>query len=508
MNVIRQSTFRLNVLVVTLFFLSACNTTTDPFTKQGFDVYDAQLRKRVATYNDFKSPNSANTKKGNPALYIDFSAGINNAFKDPVISRLMSECFNTVLADKFDVFKLGSNQITPFAINNTTELGQKVSDPREYLDIWAPIQAAVEKITNADNDALLITDFEEWQNKTEITNTAYLKIPFSKWLTKGNTIHFFIADYKQGAIDKHIYFTIFNCGTPNSSSLITKLESKLAPLNARFDLSTKAYKLSTDYPSDREGGLFYDKNAKTEKQKNILDLKDSYVNGLKNGNFYEFYPLGLDWKTINETHDAYKGQNQFNDLFRNLFIDLSNEDCYSYENFDVMTYDISIDFVNYSRSIEVVNHKPKLTKGNNGEPKVADEEKDAIALGCYNPDGSVKDEWKYKPVSPTAVPDFFLLNKQLFKNTKSGDIKKAEFGISFDPKFKLKDLPDPNGLLKIDIVLNTAEPKVDNPKLNKFKWINAKGVPNIGLYESIKNTMQELKPTNKVIYSYYIKTNQ
>ena len=109
---------------------------------------------------------------------------------------------------------------------------------------------------------------------------------------------------------------------------------------------------------------------------------------------------------------------------------------------------------------------------------------------------------------PSAVPEVFSLNSELFKNTKSSNLKKAELGIAFDPEFQLKHIPDLNGLLKVDILLTNAEPHVENPKLAKFKWINAKGSPNIGLYESVKNTLQELKPAHKVIYSYYIKTNQ
>lgn len=490
---------KLNLIFLITLFLLACDGcksgNSDPFTR--FNPYDAGLTKRLESYNDLKYPR--NTKTGNTALYIDFSSGINNAFRDPVISGLMTQCFNTILTDKFDVYKLGSNQVAPLTINNTTELGQKVSDPREYTDVYAPIQAAVEKITNADNDALLITDFEEWQNKAEVTNAAYLKIPFSRWLSKGNSIHFFIADYKDGTVDKHIYFTIFSCGNPSSSSLITKLASKLSLLNNRFDLSANAYKLSTDYPGEKMGGIFYEKNAK-----NVLDLKPNYVYG----NAYEFYPLGLDWKTIIETHDAYKDQQQFNDMFRHLFIDLSNEDSYSYGDFTVKTADISDDFVKYAEFLEVLNHKPKLNKGTNGEAQFADDEKDEIALKCYNTDGSIKDKCKYEQQAPIPIPDFFLLNEQLYKNTKSSDPAKTELGVSFDPKLKLKNLPCQDGLVKVDIVLNSAKPNTDNPKLEKFKWSNAKGVPNIALYESIKNTLQEVKPGNKVIYSYYIKTNQ
>ncbi|MGY0035751.1 hypothetical protein [Pedobacter sp. NJ-S-72] len=80
--------------------------------------------------------------------------------------------------------------------------------------------------------------------------------------------------------------------------------------------------------------------------------------------------------------------------------------------------------------------------------------------------------------------------------------------MSFAPEFKLKNIQNPDGIVKVDIVLNTATPNLVNPKLLKFQWVNAHQVPNIALYESIKNTLQELKPAHQVVYSYYIKTQQ
>lgn len=484
----------------------SCTKSNGPFVN--FNPFDRELGKRIEAYNNIVSPNNANSKSGNPALYIDFSSGINKAFADPVIKGMMTDCFNTVLAQKFDVYKLGSNKITPLNITNTTELGQQVSDPAQYADIWAPIQSAVEKIVDSNNDALLITDFEEWQKDKEITNTAFLKIPFSKWLEKGNTIHFFIVDYKEGKVDKHLYFTVFNCGNPNGSSMISKLESKLGPLTTRFDLSTKSYKLRTGYASEKSGGVFYDVSGKSDKAKNVLDLKDNYLNGLKDGNHFEFYPLGLDWKNIAELYTTYSSQNQFNDFFRKLYIDLSNEDSYTFGDFDVKVADVTTDFENFSKCTEAAKHKPKLAKGKNGEAKFAENETDPIALSCYDTDGKLKDQWIYKPEAGLAINEVFILNKALFTNTKKSDEKNVEFGVSFDPKFNLKNIQDPEGLVKADIILNTATPNLSNTKLSKFQWLNAKNVPNIALYESIKNTLQELKPVNKVIYSYYIKTQQ
>ncbi|MBB5645314.1 hypothetical protein [Pedobacter cryoconitis] len=496
-----------------LIIAAACNNKkpaipADPFEDGKFNPYDQELGKRIEAYNNTVAPNNANSKSGNPALYIDFSSGINKAFADPGIKEMMTNCFNTVLAQKFDVYKLGSNKITPLNITNTTQLGQQVSDPAQYADIWAPIQSAVEKIVDGDNDALLITDFEEWQKNSEVTNTAFLKIPFSKWLEKGNTIHFFIADYKEGPVAKHLYFTIFNCGNPNESSMISKLESKLGALTTRFDLSNKSYKLRTAYPVEKSGGIFYDTSGKSDNAKNVLDLKDNYINGLKNGNHFEFYPLGVDWKTIAQLHTTYAAQNQFNDFFRKLYIDLSNDDSYTFGDFDVKVSAIKADFENFSKAAEVKKHKPKLAKGSDGQDKFADSENDVFALACYHTDGKLKEQWLYKPEPVIPVNEVFILNKLLFENTRKQDHKNVEFGVSFHPGFNLKNIQDPNGIVKVDIVLNTAVPNLANLKLSKFQWVNAKHVPNIALYESIKNTLQELKPVNKIIYSYYIKTQQ
>lgn len=472
-----KSRFLYGILVVIAF--AGCGGD-----KPEFDPYGAGLNERLNAYNNVQP----NAKQGTPGLFIDFSAGINNAFKTSTVGSLLSECFNTILTDKFEVYKLGSNQVIPLPVANTTELGQAIGDQRNYKDIWAPIQKAVDTITNADNDALLITDFEEWNNQTQVTSTAYLKLAFLKWLSKGHSIHFFIVDYKEGKVDKHIYFTIFN-GTNN---LLNKLAPKLAPYCTRFDLSTSAYSLSTNYTDPKLGGIYNDKND--------LDLKkDQYIKGES----YEYYPVGLDWKNIADIHK--EAPQEFVDIFRNLFIDLSNQDSYIFKAFEVQTFNATADFASFAKADYALQHPPKTTKGKNGETLISDDEKDPVVLECYNDDGSIKDACKYHPQTLKLLSNYFQLNQPLFDNTSKSDNKHVELGIAVDSNFSPAADDD---LLRLNIVITTAIPNIDNPKLEKFKWVNEKGIANIALYESIKNTLLELKPENKTIYTYYIKTNQ
>ena len=492
--------------VCLIITLGNCGPDPDPFRQQGVDLYGKNLPATLAAYDDMKTGLDKLKKQGSPAMYVDFSAGMFTAFRTPIIKDLMSQCFNTVLAQQFGVYKLAEGQVSPLQISNSTELGQIVNDPKQYLDRRAPLQAAVEKIVASNNDALLITDFEEWQDNKEITATAYLKIPFSTWLRAGNSIAFFIADYREGKIDKHIYFTVFTYGRPVGNSLIDKLRPKLAGLPAKFDLATDAYLFSTDYPDAKSGGIFRDAGGKSEKEQNVLDLQARYINGLAQHHAFEYYPLGVNWATIEQAKKDYSAL--FHDLFRKLYIDLSNTDSYNYKNLEVKTYDATADFERYAKAMEVKKHKPSIVKGADGEDKISDQETDAIALACYHPDGSVKAAFRYEQQDAQLLTDVFTLNQTLFANTVRNDKAKTEIGITFAPQFAASKIPDPGGLIKVVVSIHQAAVNSHNPVLEKFKWVNATGTPNAALYESIKSTLEELKPADKVMYTYYIKTTE
>ena len=483
-----------------------CGNDNDPFAQEGFNLYGSDMPAALTAYNDRLEGLDKHRAAGPPAMYVDFSAGMNTAFGTPLIKEMMAQCFNSVLAQQLDVYRLAEGQVTPLHVSSSTQLGQIVNDPKQYLDRRAPIQAAVEKIVSAKNDALLITDFEEWQDNAEVTSTAYLKIPFSKWLREGNSISFFIADYREGKVDKHIYFTVFTYGRAAGNSLIDKLRPRLAALPAKFDLAADAYVLSTGYPGAKTGGIFRDPDGKSEKEQNVLDLQGGYIGGLAGQRAFEYYPLGVNSATIDQARKDYASQ--FHDLFRKLYIDLGNTDSYSYENLEVKTFDVTADFERYAKSLEVKKHKPAIVKGINGQDEISEKEQDAIALACYNADGTVKPEFRYEPREPQVLNDVFTLNQTLFTNTLRTDKTKTEIGIAFSPAFGPDKIPDPKGLIRVAVSVGKVTVNSGNPVLEKFKWVNAGGTPNAGLYESVKSTLEELKPANKTIYAYYIKTTE
>lgn len=504
-----MNTIIYKTLIAGCFLLTSCSGCRNetPFDPKEIEVYGKDLPNTLTAYNKIKAGLDEQGEANTPALYIDFSAGMFTAFGTPLIKDLMAQCFNAALVQNVEVYRLAQGQVAPLQVNNSTQLGQMVSDPKQYLDRRAPIQAAVEKIVSSGKDALLVTDFEEWQDNAEVGTTAYLKIPFSKWLSTGNSVSFFIADYKEGTVNKHIYFTVFTYGKAHGHSMINKLRPKLSALPAKFDLATDTYTLSTDYTGSNAGGIFRDPSGKSDREQNLLDLQPTYLNGLTLNQPFEFYPLGVSWSTIAELHKDYAQENQFNDLFKKLYIDLQNTDSYIYGGFEIKTYDVTGDFERFAQSLQVKKHKPKINKGSNGENKISDQ-KDRIAQACYNQDGSLKSAYVYKPQDTPLINDVFNLNKDLFKNTLQTYKTKAEVGISFSPQFAASKIPKQDGLVKI--TLNAAQVSVNtaNPVLEKFKWLSKNGTPNVSLYESIKSTLDEVKPANKVIYAYYIKTTE
>ena len=491
-------------LVLASLLLSSCGgkSADDLFP----DLYKAPgLASTLTAYNDLKTGN-VKPPKATPAMYVDFSAGMYTAFGTPIIRELMAHCFNTLLDSKLAVYKLVQGAVTPIAVSNGTQLGQLVNDPKQYLDRRAPIQAAVEKIVDSGNDALLVTDFEEWQNNAEITATAYLKIAFSKWLNAGNLITFYIADYREGKVSKHIYFTVFTRGKANGKSLIDRLSSALTVLPTHYTLSANPYPIRTDYPNATIGGIFQDRTAESEKQKNVLDVQSDFINGSVSQQAFEYYPLGVDWRTIEQAKTDYG--DAFHELFRKLYIDLSNADSYTKPVLEVKAYAINDDFEHYAQSIEVAKHRPHIVKGPNGENRIDEEEQDPIALACYEPNGKVKAAFHYNPVDPLVLNDAFILNAALLANTQATDVKKTEIGIAFAPAFKASQIPEPKGMMRIDLVIREATPNTGNPILDKFKWTNAGGVVNSALFESVKSTLEDARPHNRIIYTYYIKTTE
>ena len=122
-------------LVILLFSQSyACkHKNVDPFTAMNFNPYDGDLSKRIGLYQDATIPNLANSKTGNPSLFIDFSDGINSALKDNIVKSLIDDCYNTLIG-KYEALKIkaafleGKNKIKNLIQQGSIIVNEIVSD--------------------------------------------------------------------------------------------------------------------------------------------------------------------------------------------------------------------------------------------------------------------------------------------------------------------------------------------------------------------------------------------
>ena len=78
----------------------------------------------------------------------------------------------------------------------------------------APIKESLERITTGKNDAILITDFEEYSPDGKEELYAYAKDSFLEWIKAGNKITFFYNKYHE----------------------VNKKTRKLIKINCRFGL--------------------------------------------------------------------------------------------------------------------------------------------------------------------------------------------------------------------------------------------------------------------------------
>jgi hypothetical protein len=499
--------------VLLIFFYSCSPQTNDPFEQAGFNAFDNNMNKRIESYYDATQVQTFEKLGDTTKVYIDFSNGLIQAYKgNPDNAAMLEKITQKLTGSDIKWFGLGKGIVYPLDFP-TTQIFNKVTDPKSYAtQMMAPIEVAIKEITSANNDALLVTDFEEYSTDGKEQFENFEKGYFIDWLTKGNSIDFFVTNYQEKTldkrtVDKHLYFIVFNYGS--QKKLLADINYSLKDRGFKFEtfsLSTDFYTLINEYASEKKGGNYYDKNG--------IDIVSSldenqYLNGLKKSNkYFEFYAFQQPWNDIYTNSKSLTEAgvpDPFTDFFRKLYLDASKDDVFKLNGLEVKVSDITDDFTFFSKTQEVKNHKPKLAKDASGNSVFAANETDLIALSCYDTKGNLLPEWNYKSKEITLNNEVFELNVELYNNGFKDSKDKIEIGTKYHTNFNGSQITNPNGLLRVDIVIADCNPNFE--KLNLFKWesVTIKGKQNESLAEAIRNTLDKVNPKGKVIYSYFIK---
>jgi hypothetical protein len=201
-----------------------------------------------------------------------------------------------------------------------------------------------------------------------------------------------------------------------------------------------------------------------------------------------------------ESASQLEGSERFTDLLRGLFVDLTFQDSYIVSRLDVIATDVQKDMDAYINSLmPLIVGKPEMIDDGEGG-LVADPTNDQKPY--YDERGNVLPEFIYSPQTSAQIMDAFVLNQTLFDNTMRTDPSKVEIGIDFRPGFSgIIGGYEQGDMIRLDVVIAKCEPNISGLSL-LFSWEG-----NSNLTDAIKNTLQNMKPENRVIYSYFIKTN-
>jgi hypothetical protein len=507
----------LTMAIITIVVFTSCNKSNTTPWEEPLSFYS----ENILNYYDASIGEQSKERIGNQAVYVDFSDGLVQAYSSATNKNLIDYISQKMVGSTIDWYGLGKthNGVGKMEYANDRDIYNKVISPSSYVDIMAPIEEALKKITSSCNDALLITDFEEYTPDGNEQKYAYAKDYFTKWIESGNSITIYYSKYTEKNTksklsgEKNLYFVLFNYGGINENSLITKFDKAIEGRNSdliglnKFEINSNPYTISNNYGGKEKTGLTIDPGIEN---KSALDVGNKegvllfYQNGyLVKSKPFESFEFGI---SLNDLYKYYlKEKRKF---AKSLFLNASNNTSYILKNVKVQVTDVTADYSNYIRSIEAKKNIPVLIKdaGNNDVWNDASKN-NPIIQECYVENTkTIKNEYKYIYHPTDAITEIFDIDPSIFGDRLKNSPQEVEFVTTFHKNFAGNFNNKEQVILRIDYVIESTDENYSS-QLDAFKWnsiINKANGINNSLYESIRNTLQSVKPKG-ILYSYYLK---
>jgi len=505
------------VVIITTFFSSCSKKDKSPWSDP-MSYYN----ENILNYYDASLGEQSKVRTGNQAVYVDFSDGLVQAYNSETNKKVVDYISQKMVGSNIDWYGLGKmhNGVGKIDFANDRDIYNKVISADSYDDIMAPIEEALKKISISKNDALLITDFEEYSPDRTEQKYAYAKDYFTKWVEAGNSITIYYSKYTEKnkvsglTGEKNLYFVLFNYGEANESSLLAKFQkaiegrgSELSGLN-KFEINPNPYSVSNNYGGKEKTGLTLDQDVEPKTALEIGDKEGAllaYQNGfLDKKKPFEAFEFG---QSLGDLYDFYFKENHR--FSKKVFLDATNNASYILKNVKVQVTDVTADYQNYIKSIEAKKNVPVLEndEGNNKVWSKADAENPIISE-CYEKNtNKLKDEYIYKYIASEPISEIFDFDASVFSDRLKNSPNEVELITTFHKNFTGKLNSKDQVILRVDYVVESTEENFSN-QLDAFKWksiINDANGDNSSLYESIRNTLQTVKPKG-ILYSYYLKT--
>jgi hypothetical protein len=447
-------------------------------------------------------------------FYVDKSSGIHEAFSSATggetSKKQLQEIINNYRESKF----LGVlREITPFDLGGADPTNY-FTDSKNYEKVdgqSADLLNALTNMTNHNGLSFFVTDGEQFDaTKTEITAGAWAVEPLKKWIEGGNTIHFWITDFKaknikKQEIIKHLFFIAF---VPAEISGTKKFQDLLKSLNVinptHLELSNVSWKINKPDWAEQESGL--DPNMLKE---GVFE-KEQYKRNFENtGNGYEFLSIQLPIKAEVLTVDGALSKPQF---YRDLFVDLSNNKFFDITKLEIDVFDVTRDINAFASYFEILGNKPATAKDPNNQATIIDPNS---TYGCYyelkNDQPIIKPENVYTSnFKDYQLKEFFQFDEEVFNNSLKDNPNEVEIAIRFHKNFNEND-PSLNNelgynILRVDFKIEEFNDKTVT-ELSNFSWASMwkSSEQNTGFSKSVEQVIKATQPKGRVIHSLFIK---
>lgn len=459
--------------------------------------------------------------------YFDFSNGMNFAYASDTTKNILRSLVNKISSyNTTKIYSLRDDSIMVLPDRQTT-LYNTIMSSEAYGHQYAPIEKALATIAENNRNALLVTDFEEYTPDGVVQRAAFATRYFEKWLRRGGDITFYVTNYLEGKLPKHLYYIVFS---KRDHQLLQRVEDALKgqPINYQtYLLSSTPCTMSTGYIGAAYGGNYMDNEgddpvSTTLHEGDTNNAGESFYNFNIAGSVFkdskvfrdaplipvEYYPFGANWEDIAENARAMSEPGvipPFTHLLRHLYANLSHTDSYTVTGMKLVVTDVQADMDTYANNLLARFHKPMMISDGAGG-QVADFSQDPLAENYYDNQGNLLPHSQYDPANPRGISqimDLLELDQKLFAKTYSETPDKVEIGIKFcDGASGKVEGYTPGEMLRLDIVIAQCEPSIE--RLDElFSWPG-----NTNLRDAIRGTLQELNPVGRVVYSYFVKTTE
>ncbi|MDE6792127.1 MAG: hypothetical protein K2J48_03480, partial [Muribaculaceae bacterium] len=334
------------LLAGVIFLMGAC---TDKGSRQYLDKFVESINTEVSKVKSLQPGVS---------VYVDFSNGMNSAYGTPLSQDALKNVINvfTGAKDQAAFFSLANDTITPLNLPQTG-IYNAILSPGNYTKTMAPIEKSLAQIVEKRQGALLITDFEEY-NGGVIQRQNYAKDYFIDWLSKGYDITFYKLDYKEGALPKHLYFTVFDAPSGELAKMVENAIGKYVGQGIeKFVLGGTCFQLygADSYPSSIQGGNYHSNNGKGEDIVTAVIEKGDEESFIKYTMspflpYTEYYPLGVAWKDLPANiaatqEEGMPKEDVYTHFLSKMYVDFSKQNGYDIQ-------EVAARVVNFEPSIQ------------------------------------------------------------------------------------------------------------------------------------------------------------